>query len=415
MKRRIAFLLAVGLAVAACGGTRPVARPAPPRDVFVPVAVTSTDLRALSADDASFGNDLFAQLLRTEHGNVVLSATSIATALQMAYIGARGRTATELAAAMHLRALTQPQVAAATSHLLASLTPLAHDRYEQLTVANDVWVQSGLALTPAYESTMRHEFASSLHRTDFAGQPDRARRLINDSIAAETHGRIRDLIAPEQIGDSTRVVLTDAIYMKSRWASPFAKALTKDRVFHLADGSTVQAPTMAQRPDGPTDYAARNGWQAVRLPYLGGRLAMTVMLAPAGSHAMPPAFGRFRPAPVDLWLPKFTFTWSQDLSSVLQSLGVHLAFGSDADFSGIETREALYIQFVQHKARVAVDEDGTEAAAATGIVMGTAGVYIPPQPPVVMHVDRPFFFAITDTRTGLPLFQGRIANPTLGG
>jgi serpin B len=317
-----------------------------------------------------------------------------------------------MAEVLHLQDTAPLDVAAAAARLLGELAPLGTDKKALVALADQVWVQQGMPLLPDFSAAMKTGFRAGLHDADFADHGADARRAINSSVEDSTHGRIRDLIPADFPMDDVRLVLTNAIYLHADWASPFEREQTAPATFTRADGSTVTAPTM--HDDAAVDYAAGDGYRAVRLPYAGGRLAMTLLLPDAGRPlAWPATAPVFRSTAVDLALPTFRFYWDDDLSTVLQNLGMRAAFSDAADFSGVTTGATLKIAAVLHKAFVAVDEKGTEAAAATAVIAVVTGAMAPP--PTSLHFDRPFLFRIDDLKTGLPLFLGSVADPTLGG
>ena len=407
--------------LAGCGGGSSSPQPIPPGSDLTKVSLSASQLDALSAADSDFASSLFGKLVDGQSDNIVLSPASVAIALQMAYAGARGQTAAEMAKVLHVDGISPLQVAAAASHFLSALTPLATDKNELVSMANKVWVQSGFPLVPSYDGAMRSGFGAGMQRTDFNKDPESARKAINADIAAATHGKIQDLLPPGLIDSTMRLVLTNAIYLHAKWAHPFDPSQTARRAFHLADGTTIQPDTLEQT--NTLDYVKGDGYQAVRLPYRGGRLAMTILL-PDGALAplegqlatkgFPALMAAAKPTDLTLDLPKFKYTWTHDLGETLAALGMPTAFSDSADFSGMSTAAALKIAFVQHKAFIAVDEKGTEAAAATAVgIELSMGVVVPSGP--TMRVDHPFLFAITDTTTGLPLFMGQVTNPTVGG
>lgn len=407
----VAIVAVVALVAAGCGsaGSHPTrSAPPPPGSDLRQVTLTAAELHGLAGADTAFGTELLQQLRQATAGNLAISPASIATALQMAYVGARGQTATEMASALHLNGMSPQQAAAAASRLLGELAPLAQDKDELLDLVNSVWVQTRLPLTPAYDAMMRTGFGAALRRTNF-GQSEHARQAINASVAEATRQKILDLIMPGQITGDTRLVLTNAVYMKAKWESPFEPGQTTARQFHRPDGTTRDVPTMAQT--GELDYSDGAGYQAVRMPYLGGRLAMTVVVPTGTDKGYPATIAPFHPAEVELWLPKFRFRWSDELSGALKALGMRAAFSGGADFSGITTKEPLQVSFVQHQAFIDVNENGTEAAAATAIGMTVSGAFIP-KPAIAVHADHPFYFSISDTKTGLMLFLGHVADPT---
>jgi serpin B len=398
------FAAAIGLA--GCSGGSGTSSAPTPSDRSSPVDLGRISLTAASVADA-------------RPGNVVMSPASVALALQMAYAGARGDTATEMAKVLHVRGVAPTEVAAAAARFLDDLAPLADDKDALLSLVNQVWVQDGFPLTTSYRTAMGSGFGAAFRRADFIADAESARQDINAAVADATHDRIQDLLAPGVLTDATRLVLTNAVYLRARWASEFSPGDTSAEAFHLSDGTAADVDTMQQEES--FRYVHREGYQAVVLPYVGGRLAMTV-LVPDGS-SLDPLLGALRHRGlaaltagakrtlVELHLPRFRFSWDADLSGPLGALGMPTAFTPDADFSGITPAQRLHIQFVQHKAFVAVDEQGTEAAAATAVGVGVTGVMVPPPHPVVVRADHPFLFAITDTTTHLPLFLGRVADP----
>ena len=378
--------------------------------------------QAIDAAGAALSGELGAS-----GANNAFSPASVAIALEIAMLGARGETAAELAAFLQLAGVHEP--AAGLRELDALLAAAASADGDDgaaggseftFRMPNTVWVQSGLPLRPEFLGVLSLLPGISAHDADFRRAADAVRRHINDLIAAQTAGRIRDLLAPGIIGPLTRLVLANAIYLKAPWAEPFPAHATNDAPFHLADGDTATVAMMhVTRRLG---YARRDGYQLAVLPYAGGRLAMAVVLpdGPLGPlRAQVAAAGVRRTlhgagqARVSLGLPRFRVTAQFELADVLRRLGIRAAFTDAADFSGITGAEPLSISAVVHKAYVDVDEQGTEAAAATAIGISTA-MAVAPQQPVVVTVDRPFLFAIMETTTGIPLFLGQVTDPAGG-
>ena len=363
--------------------------------------------------DDAFGADLYAAL--GGDGNLVFSPGNIGTALRMALLGARGETAAQLAAVLHL---AKPQDAdaglLATSALLGGLA--SGDL--TLRAPNTMWVQSGLPLQPDFTAALSQAACAQFRTADFARAAALARQEINGLIAEQTAGKITDLIGPGGVTDRTRLVLASAIYLKAAWAAPFPAAATADAPFHPAPGTEVPVPTMRLR--ARLNYLRGDGYQVVELPYVGQRLGLVVVL-PDGP--LPPMAGRLAagglggllaglaPRQVSLALPRFRVTGEFSLGPALSRLGMPLAFSRRADFTGITTAEPLHIDDVLHKAYIDVDEQGTEAAAATAVTIRAAARVLLPDPPVQVTVDRPFLFAITEPGSGLPLFLGRVSHP----
>ncbi len=414
--------LAATATLAGCGGgsAPAVHQPTLSGTDLSKVSLTASEIDSLSAADGRFATALFSKLVDGQSDNVVMSPASVAICLEMAYAGARGKTAAEMANVLRVDGVSPLQVAAAAAHFHDALAPLATDKNELLSIANKVWVQSGFPLVPSYDAAMRTGFGAGLQRTDFVKDPEGARNAINADIAAATRDKIQDLIPEGLIDDTTRLVLTNAVYLHAKWAHPFDPDETMPRPFHLTDGQTTNPQTLHEA--ATLEYVRDEGYQAVRLPYAGGRLAMTILL-PDGAlgpledqlvtRGLAALMSSAKPTDLTLDLPKFKYTWSHDLHETLAALGMPTAFSDAADFSGI-SREPLKIAFVQHKAFVAVDEKGTEAAAATAGGMVALSLRVA-QTPTEMRVDHPFLFAITDTTTGLPLFIGQVTNPTVNG
>ena len=253
---------------------------------------------------------------------------------------------------------------------------------------------------------------------DFVGVPDEARVRINDWVAEETAGKVEDLLPPGIIDESTRLVLTNAIYFNASWLWQFNPRDTEVRPFHLAGGGTVAVPMMTETTKEFYGYARGDGYQAVDLPYSWGELSMTILLPDEGklgefedsldSELFDRIIDGVETVAVTLTMPLFEFESEFSLGDTLAEMGMHYAFASGADFSGMTGSRDLWISEVVHQAFVSVDEEGTEAAAVTSVVMDESG---PGKEPIPVTVDRPFIFLIRDTGTGTVLFLGRVSNP----
>jgi serpin B len=286
--------------------------------------------------------------------------------------------------------------------------PVDGGEWVELSSANRLFGQQGM--------TWQRDLEELLTVVDYADS-EVARAAINAWTSEQTHDRIPEIVPAGVLDEETLLVLVNALYLKAAWEEPFHAASTTASDFHLADGGLVQVPTMLGHVDA--QVGAGDGWRSARLPYLGGTLAMTVVLPDAGRLADVEALVAERDwsavleAPahdrLELRLPRFTVRTSASLGELLAALGMPTAFTDDADFTGFTVEEPLKISEVLHEAFVAVDEDGTEAAAATAVVMARgAGI---PAPPVPFVVDRPFLFAIHTAADGDPLFVGRVIDP----
>jgi serpin B len=368
------------------------------------------------ADDA-FAADLY-RLLTEKATETVFSPVSVAAALRMALCGARGQTATELASALH----EVPDAAAAglraTSEVVRDVTAGGSVTFRAPDIA---WVQSGLPLQAAFTSQLGDSEAARLARVNFAEGPEAARAEINRVIAEQTEEKITGLLPAHAITAATRLVLTSAVYLKAAWADPFPESATEDAPFYPDGPGRPALTALMMRSTAARAYRRGDGYQAVVLPYQGGRLAMTVVLPDGPLAALRPAIAagglrglqagtsRYQ---VTLSLPRFRVEAAFDLVPVLRQLGVTDAFTGQADFSGITEAERLLINAVAHKAYVDVDEQGTEAAAATAITFRPLAAFRAPAA-VTMTVDRPFLFTIIHTPTGLPLFVGQVSHPVV--
>jgi serpin B len=286
-----------------------------------------------------------------------------------------------------------------------------------LNIANALWGQEGYEFLDEFLAVLDENYGAGMRLVDFVGASEEARLTINDWVSDETEGRIKDLIPQGVIDALTRLVLTNAIYFNAAWAEPFQEKATRDGTFNLLDGSEVTVPMMRQTTSYL--YAEGEGYQAVELPYDGHQLSMVILLPEAGTFAdfegtldarqVEAIVQSLARREVALTMPQFEFESEFSLGEALAALGMPLAFTDDADFSGMTGNRDLFISAVIHKAFVSVDEAGTEAAAATAVVMKLTGA---PEEPVKVTLDRPFIFFIRDIETDTILFLGRIMDPS---
>ena len=370
---------------------------------------------AVARGNTSFALDLYQQL-RHNAGNLFFSPYSISTALAMTYAGARGDTATQMAQTLHF-----PLAGERLHEAFAALGRLLNAVQERgdvlLSVANALWPQAGYHFLASFLDLVKRFYGLSITPLDFA-EPDKARAQINAWVEEETGDKIKELIRPGMLDSLTRLVLTNAIYFKGNWAHPFDRAKTKQAPFWLTAKRAVDVPMMAQKQD--FEYAETAELQMLSLPYVGGALSM-VLLLPREMDGLArledalttenlKAWGRYLSSrEVEVFLPRFELGSTFNLSGVLTGMGMRDAFGEEADFSGMTGGRDLYISEVVHKAYVAVNEEGTEAAAATAVLM--ARMALPPCP-ATFKADHPFIFLIRDNFVGGILFLGRVVAPT---
>jgi serpin B len=388
-----------------------------------PRVVPQQQLKALVEGNTHFALNLYAQLLAEDpKGNHFLSPFSISTALAMAAAGARGETQAEMVRTLHL----PEQAYVAFGALLRDFNggdPAK--RGFTLSTANALWAQQGYPWRAEYKKLLQQDFRAGLFDVDFISQPEQARNTINKWVENETREKIKDLIPPGTITPLTRAVLTNAIYFKGDWLSQFDKKMTREQPFTRLDGSQVKVPLMYQSNPKECLYAETADLQVLDLPYTGKRLSMTILLPrkPDGlpdlekqlhAEKLAQILGALGPAgKVEVFLPRFRLEMQRpySLNKPLRELGIKKAFSHVvADFSGMHTGpERFFITAVLHKAFVDVNEEGTEAAAATAIVGGIKSVR--PQPKI-FRADRPFLFLIRDQQTGSILFMGRLVDPS---
>jgi serpin B len=427
-RRFIAGLTALGavstlgpLGLSSCGGATKVqakeARGSAAR--ATPGAEASTSAAALARANAAFGWDLYGRLAAAEKGNVFLSPYSIGAAMAMVHAGAMGETKAGIAKALRFDAV-QGDVNAAFNALDQGLVPAAPSGQTQpfeLTVANSSWVQSGFALQPAYLDALSRYFGAGIWQADFHKDPEGGRKAVNDWVLDKTRQRIKDLLPPGSVTSLTRLVLANAIYFKADWLVTFKKESTSNRPFTPLAGAAKDVPTMQQT--GTFAYAEGDGIEALEMPYVGGTTSMVILLPVHGGlsdlegQAQAVAdqlIPQLQAARVAVTLPKWEFNAEFSLASALAALGADAAFDARrADLSGIDGKRDLAVTGVYHKAYVRVDEKGTEAAAATGAVVGATSA--PVAPPIAFTADHPFLFLIRDRKTNALLFAGRVVDP----
>jgi serpin B len=384
-------------------------------------SVAPADLTTLSAGNSAFAFDLYRALSQRD-GNLFYSPYSISLALAMTYAGARGETAQQMASALHWT-LAPERLHPAFNWLdlqLAQRGQGAKGKDGQgfrLNIVNAIWGQRGYPFLPDFLDTLAENYGAGLRVLDFQMAAEPARVTINNWVDEQTEGKIKNLIPPGAIDALTRLVLTNAIYFNAAWAQSFDKNATVDGAFTLLDGRQVNVPMMRQTES--FNYAKGNGYQAIELPYDGRQLSMLILLPDAGQFdtfeaslnavQIDAIVKALSPRQMTLSMPRFKIESSFGLDETLRDLGMRDAFlPGTADFSGMTGNHDLFIGAVIHKAFVSVDEAGTEAAAATAVIMRASAM---PVEPLKVNVDRPFVFLIRDIETGTILFVGRVLNP----
>jgi len=377
-----------------------------------------------------FALELFAKLQSTK-GNLFFSPYSISTALAMAHAGARNETESQMAGVLHFPVSVnrrtdssskslpdRQQFALAFGKIIKDLNNRGKKGGYTLKVANALWGQKNYGFLEEFLKLIETSYDGRLNEVDFVTAAETARKTINDWVEKKTNDKIKNLISEGVLDSMTRLVLTNAIYFKGNWARQFKESRTKDSPFTLTDGRKIDVATMNQKAE--FGYMETDTFQALELPYVDEELSMVILL-PIEYDALDEFEKILTPDNLSSWLakihkrevvvfvPKFKITSQFALASVLKSMGMKDAFSSGADFSGINGKRDLFISAVIHKAFVEVNEEGTEAAAATGVVMRLTS--IGPAPIPVFRADHPFLFLIRDNLSGSILFIGRVANP----
>ncbi len=381
-------------------------------------AAPATDKGPSALADANnhFAVDLYKHLAKQGQGDIFFSPESISLALGMTYDGARGQTAAEMAKALHFN---QP-----ADELNAGFATLVKQMNEsgksyQLSVANRLWGQAGYKFLDVYLKTTRDVFGAELQTLDFVHQAEQSRQTINAWVEKQTHDKIKDLIGPGVLGADTRLVLTNAIYFKGDWQSQFEKDATSKQPFHLTAANSASTDMMNQEKH--FKFAHPKDVRILEMPYRGGDLSMCVLLPDSvdgladlekslTTDQLKAWLGGLKTKNVSLTFPKFKATKEFELSKTLAAMGMPLAFTDQADFSGMDGKRDLAISAVIHKAFVAVDEKGTEAAAATAVAISALSMPVP-QESETFNADHPFMFLIRDNRSGSILFMGRYTGP----
>ena len=423
MKKTFLYLLMAVLALSLAACAQPVAGEVlqSEKERETSPDVSGADLATLVEGNSAFAFDLY-QVLREEDGNLFYSPHSISLALAMTYAGARGETEQQMADALDF-ILPPDRLHPAFNSLDLELSLRGEGAKGKdgegfrLNIVNAIWGQKDYEFLSEFLDLLAENYGAGLRILDFARAPEESRITINNWVSDQTEGRIEDLIPQGLIDVLTRLVLTNAIYFNAAWQYPFQEDVTQDGPFYLLDGGEVTVPMMRQTES--LGYAEGDGYQAVELPYDGSELSMAILLPAPGqfeafedrldAQQVDGIIGRLEQRQVALTMPKFEFESDFSLGETLAAMGMPVAFSGSADFSGMTGNRDLFIADVIHRAFVSVDEAGTEAAAATAVMMEMSA---PPEEPVEVTVNRSFIFLIRDIETGTILFIGRVVNPS---
>ncbi|WP_299239228.1 serpin family protein [Sulfurihydrogenibium sp.] len=390
----------------------------------IAMADTDSDLKVVSQGINKFSFDLYKKLKDKDKGkgknkeeNIFYSPASISIALAMTYAGARGNTEKQMANVLNFT-LPQNRLHPAYSKLIENLK--SNKDYE-LSIANALWLQKDYKYLQEFLNTMEKYYKGGFNEVDYKTNPEGARIKINNWVSKETKEKIKDILNPGDITSLTRLVLTNAIYFKGKWQTEFDKMATRDEDFYLINGQKTKVKMMYQK--NTFNYYENDDFQLLEIPYKGDKVSMVIILPKVGKFKtvenmmdekkLQEWLKNAMKTEVKVYIPRFKFTQGFNLSNVLSDMGMKDAFSPGAaDFSGINgEKNDLYITSVIHKAFVEVNEEGTEAAAATAVVMDTKALLIEE---LVFKADHPFIFLIRDKKTGSILFMGRVMDPNKG-
>lgn len=400
------------------------------RAVDKKTANEETNKQLIVAGNSKFALELYAKL-RSKKGNLFFSPYSISTALAMTHAGARGVTESQMAGVLHFPVITKPDTelssklirekqrfASVFGKIIKDLNSRSKKGGYELRVANALWGQEDYGFLGEFLELIKTNYGGRLNEVDFVRAAETARKSINTWVEKKTNNKIKELISKGVLNSMTRLVLTNAIYFKGNWAKQFKEDRTKESPFTLTSGRKVDAAMMNQT--GQFNYMETESFQALVLPYVDDELSMIILLPKEfdgldefektlTAENLSKWLGKLRNRKVIVSIPKFKMTSQFALASVLKSMGMINAFSPNADFSGMNGRRDLFISAVIHKAYVDVNEEGTEAAAATAVTMKLTSVG-PTRIPV-FRADHPFLFLIRDNHSGSILFIGRVMNP----
>lgn len=421
MKKMIVYLMVLCLIGSLVGCTQPVAGRELKSDkqrISYP-DINQTEIESLIDGNNTFAFDLYQQLVNNDD-NLFYSPYSISVALAMTYAGARSETAQEMANTLHYYP-SQDKLHPVLNWLDIELAKRGRsaqgkdDEGFRLNIVNAIWGQENYHFMDDFLDVLAENYGAGLRIVDFINSTEQSRKIINEWVSQQTEERIEELIPQGAIDALTRLVLTNAIYFNAAWMYPFDEKNTVDGDFNLLSGDTVTVPMMNQSE--LLNHMKGENYQVVELPYDGNELSMLLIMPDEGSfysfeqsldnELINDIISELGNKQVVLSMPKFEFRSELDLAQILPAMGMPTAFSGMADFSGMTGNQDLFIIDVIHEAFVSVDEAGTEATAATAVIMKLTAA----QEMVTISLDNPFIFLIRDIKTGSVLFVGRVLNP----
>ncbi|MBU1089376.1 serpin family protein [Patescibacteria group bacterium] len=392
--------------------------PVSPPAISPETSASESEIAAVVDASNQFAFDLYSEY-KAEGGNVFFSPYSISTALAMTFEGARGQTAEEMQTVFHFPE-NEDERKLGYSGLLGKIN--AENENYKLSTANALWAQENYKFLDEYFETVEKYYGGGVTNLDFAKETESSRITINNWVEDQTNDKIKDLIPVGGITGSTKLVLTNAIYFKGDWLKQFNEDETRDDDFRMSSGETIEVPMMQQTDEeAKFNFAENEELQILELPYSGEELSMLILLPKNDdldllennlTLANLAAWKKdLRKEQVKVFIPKFKFETKYFMAKDLAEMGMPTAFSGAADFSGMTGERDLFISAVIHQAFVEVNEEGTEAAAATAVVMDEEMVAEPESIPI-FRADHPFVFLIQEKETGSILFLGRVSDPS---
>jgi len=380
-----------------------------------PSMIEPQSIKETAVLNNEFAFEMFSNLTKKKEENTFFSPYGISSAFSIVYEGARSTTQDEIQSVFHF--IKDEQARRNSAYTLISELNKPEQNYT-LSVANALWVQNDFQILKEFNEVAETYYLAKTENLDFIFNAEDSRQTINGWVEEKTNDKIKDLLPQGSLDELTRAVITNAVYFKGNWTIPFDEKLTQDEDFKIPEQNTVKVPMMNVREH--FNYTSTDDLQILQMPYKGGDLSMVVLL-PKNNELqyleeklsvsnLKEWKNQLTRKEVQVYLPKFTFNTKYMLNENLSKMGMSSAFDPEqADFSGINGQKDLYITGVFHQAFVAVDEKGTEAAAATGIVIGTESAHPEPE---IFRADHPFIFLIQDDNTGMILFMGKVVDPT---
>ncbi len=377
---------------------------------------TQQGIQELVNANNKFAFEFFSELSKSKpESNIFYSPYSISAALVMTYEGAKGQTADEMKSVFHFpeSGTLRPNFAAVYNDINKK------DKKYLLNTGNALWVQYDYPLLENYTYIVEKYYGGKAANLDFIAETEKSRQTINDFIAEQTNNKIIDLLPKGSVNSLTRLVLTNAVYFKGTWEWEFDKSYTSEQDFRITPDNIVKVLMMYMKPDKATfNYADTGNLQILELLYKGGEMSMLILLPSENLEDMEKSLtaeklneyeSQMKETKLDaIYLPKFKFDAKYSMNDALSAMGMPTAFSGEADFSGMTGNKDLFISTVIHQAFIDVNEEGTEAAAATGVVSGIAAA----MPRNIFRADHPFIFVIQQKNTGNILFMGRVNDPT---